>query len=185
MCRELPFCPVAGIRGALRIADAAGAYRVQVALPDDEHPVRARAAAVVSAFYEALLAEDALRALGVLAPEVAWYEMPGGPYARPDGRPYQGAAEIAEGVLSRRIGDVEDLAMVQHEMLVYGDSIVVLGHGHGDRAKDRRQTKCSVRSCMGDARPSNRGVSAVHRSCQVPGRGRPAIRVTTAGPEKR
>jgi hypothetical protein len=26
-CRELPFCPVAGIRGALRIPDAAGAYR--------------------------------------------------------------------------------------------------------------------------------------------------------------
>jgi hypothetical protein len=26
-CRELPFCPVAGIRGALRIPDAASAYR--------------------------------------------------------------------------------------------------------------------------------------------------------------
>ncbi len=26
-CRELPFCPVAGICGALRIPDAAGAYR--------------------------------------------------------------------------------------------------------------------------------------------------------------
>ena len=67
---------------------------------------------MVSAFYDALLGEDAPRALGVLAPQVAWYEMPGGgPYARPDGRPYQGAAEIAEGVLSRQIGDVEDLAM--------------------------------------------------------------------------
>jgi hypothetical protein len=26
-CRELPFCPLAGIRGALRIPDAGGAYR--------------------------------------------------------------------------------------------------------------------------------------------------------------
>ena len=99
-------------------------------LPRAEH-VDEGAAAVVSAFYEALLAEDAPRALGVLAPEVAWYEMPGGPYARPDGRPYQGAAEIAEGVLSRQIGDVEDLAMEQYEMLVYGDSIVVLGTATG------------------------------------------------------
>ena len=49
------------------------------------------AAAVVTAFYEALLAEDAPRALGVLASEVAWYEMPGGPYARSDGTPYRGA----------------------------------------------------------------------------------------------
>jgi ketosteroid isomerase-like protein len=89
------------------------------------------AAAVVSAFYDALLAEDAPRALGVLAPEAAWYEMPGGPYARPDGRPYRGAAEIAEGVLSRQIGDVEDLAMVQHEMLAYGESVVVLGTATG------------------------------------------------------
>lgn len=94
-------------------------------LPRVEHGDEG-AVAVVSAFYEALLAEDAPRALGVLAPEVAWYEMPGGPYARPDGRPYQGAAEIAEGVLS-----IEDLAMVQHEMLVYGDSIVVLGTATG------------------------------------------------------
>ena len=99
-------------------------------LPRVEHGDEG-AAAVVSAFYEALLAEDAPRALGVLAPEVAWYEMPGGPYARKDGRPYQGAAEIAEGVLLRQIGDVEDLAMVQHEMLVYGDSIVVLGTATG------------------------------------------------------
>jgi uncharacterized protein len=99
-------------------------------LPRAEH-VDEGATAAVSAFYEALLAEDAPRALGVLAPEVAWYEMPGGPYARPDGRPYQGAAEIAEGVLSRQIGDVEDLAMEQHEMLVYGDSIVVLGTAPG------------------------------------------------------
>src|SRR6202167_6281170 len=68
-------------------------------LPRAEHGDEG-AAAVVSAFYEALLAEDAPRALGVLAPEVTWYEMPGGPYARPDGRPYQGAAEIADGVLS-------------------------------------------------------------------------------------
>ena len=76
-------------------------------LPRVEHGDEG-ADAVVSAFYEALLAEDAPRALGVLAPQVAWHEMPGGPYARPDGRPYQGAAEIAEGVLSRQIGDVED-----------------------------------------------------------------------------
>ena len=62
-------------------------------------PADKGAAAAVSAFYEALLAVDAPRALGVLAPDVAWYEMPGGPYARPDGRPYQGAAQIAEGVL--------------------------------------------------------------------------------------
>jgi len=74
-------------------------------------PADEGAAAVVGAFYEALLAEDAPRALGVLARDVAWYEMPGGPYARPGGRPYQGAAQIAEGVLSRQIGDVEDLAM--------------------------------------------------------------------------
>ena len=99
-------------------------------LPRVEHGDEG-AVAVVSAFYEALLAEDAPRALGVLAPEVAWYEMPGGPYARPDGRPYQGAAEIAEGVLVHQIGDIEDLAMVQHEMLVYGDSIVVLGTATG------------------------------------------------------
>jgi uncharacterized protein len=99
-------------------------------LPRVEHGDEG-AAAVVTAFYEALLAEDAPRALGVLAPDVAWYEMPGGPYARPDGTPYRGAAEIAEGVLSRQIGDVENLAMVQHEMLVYGDSIVVLGTATG------------------------------------------------------
>jgi uncharacterized protein len=99
-------------------------------LPRVEH-ADGGAAAVVSAFYEALLAEDAPRALGVLAAEAAWYEMPGGPYARPDGRPYRGAAEIAAGVLSRQIADVEDLAMVQHEMLVYGDSIVVLGTATG------------------------------------------------------
>ena len=103
-------------------------------LPRVEHGDEG-AAAVVSAFCEALLADDAPRALGVLAPQVAWYEMPGGPYARSDGRPYQGAAEIAEGILSRQIGDAEDLAMVQHEMLVYGDSIVVLGtaQGRGER----------------------------------------------------
>lgn len=89
------------------------------------------AAAVVTAFYEALLAEDAPRALGVLAPDVAWYEMPGGPYARSDGTPYRGAAEIAEGVLTRQIGDVENLAMARHEMLVYGDSIIVLGTATG------------------------------------------------------
>ena len=99
-------------------------------LPRAEHGDEG-AAAVVSAFYEALLAEDAPRALGVLAPEVTWYEMPGGPYARPDGRPYQGAAEIADGVLSRQIGDVEGLAMARHEMLVYGDSIIVLGTATG------------------------------------------------------
>jgi uncharacterized protein len=103
-------------------------------LPRAEHADEG-AAAVVSAFYEALLAEDAPRALGVLAPEMSWYEMPGGPYARPDGRPYQGAAEIAEGVLSRQIGDVEDLAMERHEMLVYGDSIIVLGTATGKGRK--------------------------------------------------
>ena len=69
----------------------------QPQLPLGEHR-DGGAAAVVSAFYDALLAEDAPRALGLFAPE-AWYEMPGGPYARPDGRPYQGAAQIAEGVL--------------------------------------------------------------------------------------
>jgi len=58
-------------------------------LPRAEHADEG-AAAVVSAFHEALLAEDAPGALGVLAPEVSWYEMPEGPYARPDGRPYQG-----------------------------------------------------------------------------------------------
>jgi len=93
------------------------------------------AAAVVCAFYEALLAEDAPRVLGVLAPDVAWYEMPGGPYARPDGRPYQGATEIAEGVLSRQIGDVEGLAMERHQILVYGDSIIVLGTATGKGRK--------------------------------------------------
>jgi len=98
-------------------------------------PADEGAAAVVGVFYEALLAEDAPRALGVLAPDVAWYEMPGGPYAQPDGRPYQGAAEIAEGVLSRQIGDVEDLAMERHEMLVYGDSIIVLGTATGKGRK--------------------------------------------------
>jgi hypothetical protein len=52
--------------------------------------------------------------------------------ARPAGRQaIPGAAEIAEGVLSRQIGDVEDLAMEQHEMLVYGDPIVVLGTATG------------------------------------------------------
>ncbi|HUC56195.1 MAG TPA: hypothetical protein VMA95_02255 [Streptosporangiaceae bacterium] len=47
---------------------------------------------------------------------------------------YAGAAEIAEGVLSRQIGDIEDLAMKRHEMLVYSDSIIVLG-GHREGRK--------------------------------------------------
>ena len=46
-----------------------------------------------------------------------------------------------------QIGDIEDLAMVQHEMLVYGDSIVVLGTATGMGRGDRRQTK-GFRSLM-------------------------------------
>jgi ketosteroid isomerase-like protein len=89
------------------------------------------AATVVSAFYDALLAEDAPRALGLLAADIAWYEMPGGPYARPDGQPYQGPAAIAGGVLARQLADVEALTMMQHEMLAYGDSVIVLGTATG------------------------------------------------------
>jgi uncharacterized protein len=92
-------------------------------------------AAVVAAFYDALLAEDAPAALGLLSPDVVWYEMPEGSYARQDGTPYRGAAEIVENVLRPQIRDVEGLRMVQHELLAYGNTIIALGTAVGQGRK--------------------------------------------------
>jgi uncharacterized protein len=92
-------------------------------------------AAVVAAFYDALLAEDAPAALCLLSPGIVWYEMPEGPYARQDGTPYRGAAEIVENVLGPQIRDVEGLRMVQHELLAYGNTIIALGTAVGQGRK--------------------------------------------------
>jgi ketosteroid isomerase-like protein len=92
-------------------------------------------AGAVAAFYDALIAQDAQRAIALLSTDVAWTEAPGSPYGREDGGPYRGRSEVAEHVLAPQGADVAGLRLAQHEMLAYGNTIIVLGtaHGHGAR----------------------------------------------------
>jgi ketosteroid isomerase-like protein len=92
-------------------------------------------AAVVAAFYDALVAADAQRAIALLSPEVAWFEAPGSPYGREDGSPYRGGDEVARHVLGPQAADVEGLELARHETLIFGDTIIVLGTAQGRGAR--------------------------------------------------
>ena len=87
---------------------------------------------VVSAFYDALIAEDAERALDALGTDVKWYEAPGSPYGNADGSPYRGGLEVAKHVLGPQTSDVAELRLTQRQMLTFGAStIIVLGVARG------------------------------------------------------
>lgn len=92
-------------------------------------------AGAVAAFYDALIAQDAQRAIALLSTDAAWYEAPGSPYGREDGGPYRGGSEVARHVLAPQAADVDGLQLAQHEMLVYGGTIIVLGTAHGRGAR--------------------------------------------------
>ena len=92
-------------------------------------------AAVVAAFYDALVAADAQRAIELLSPDVAWFEAAGSPYGREDGNPYRGGDEVARHVLGPQAADVADLELARRETLIFGDTIIVLGTARGRGAR--------------------------------------------------
>lgn len=127
-------------------------------------------AGAVAAFYDALIAQDAQRAIALLSTDAAWYEAPGSPYGREDGGPYRGGSEVALHVLAPQAADVDGLQLAQHEMLVYGGTIIVLGTAHGRGAR----TGAALRARVGARRDDDPRIPAVHRYGCLPGRGRQA-----------
>jgi ketosteroid isomerase-like protein len=84
---------------------------------------------VVKGVYAALASGDAAGALGAFDPNIEWREAEGFLYA--DGNPYVGAQAVAEGVLQRFGGSVENLAVVPRGFIDGGDSVVVEGRYSG------------------------------------------------------
>src|SRR4051812_41629166 len=84
--------------------------------------------AMVRSLYESFALGDLGALLGALSPGVVWNEAENFPYA--DRNPYRGPAAVGEGLFARMAEDWE-LAVLPHELIDAGDTVIALGRFKG------------------------------------------------------
>ncbi len=84
---------------------------------------------LIRAIYDAFAAGDVPGVLGRMSPDIVWNEAENFPYA--DGNPYIGPDAVAKGVFFRCATEWNNFAVVVHEMIDAGNTIVVLGRYTG------------------------------------------------------
>jgi uncharacterized protein len=84
---------------------------------------------MIQGLYDAFARGDAGSVLGLLAPDVQWYEAEGNPYA--DGNPYDSPQRVGEGVFGRILADYEGFAVHPQQLVAEGDTVVALGRYTG------------------------------------------------------
>lgn len=93
--------------------------------------------ATVQRFYDAVAAGDSDTIVALLD-GVDWYEDPAMPFARADGRPYQGGGEIAANVLGPLTTEVPNLGLGELQLLDLGDMVAATGAYTGTVARNGR-----------------------------------------------
>ena len=88
---------------------------------------------LIRSLYDAFARGDAETVLGALDEEVVWNEAEGGPLAVDN--PYVGPQAVAEGVLGRLAGELDDFAVTPETFVADGPDVVALGRYTGTHAK--------------------------------------------------
>lgn len=80
---------------------------------------------LVERVYAAFAEGDMETFAGLMAPDIAWNEAEGNPYA--DMNPYIGPEAVMSGLISRLVAEWDDLSVSPHEYVVDDDRVVVFG----------------------------------------------------------
>jgi len=89
----------------------------------------ASAQATVETVYSGFAAGDIEAVTSVMAPDIAWREAQGNPYA--DKNPYIGPEAVVTGLFARLGGEWDSFTATPVEYVSQGDRVVVFGHYSG------------------------------------------------------